>query len=169
MERLGSGVAVNQWEARRLACGGGSMETWLPVVPESMQMPLGSSRRIDIMSWMLKDPVKYRGEETMYGALQSKKQKYELTMEMGGWVQVTRKKNIRKSSQNRPIPVLIFYSSIPCVFCLYIAKVVGYYDLSVLSMSVMGFQKIWIGGWAGGVSSIQFYFSFWIFLTLPSP
>ena len=25
--------------------------------------------------------------------------------------------------------------------CTYIAKVVGYYDLSVLSMSVMGFQK----------------------------
>ena len=25
--------------------------------------------------------------------------------------------------------------------CIYIAKVVGYYDLSVLSMSVMGFQR----------------------------
>ena len=37
---------------------------------------------------------------------------------------------------------LIFWSSIPCVFCLYtLLKVVGYYDLSVLSMSVMGFQK----------------------------
>ena len=30
-------------------------------------------------------------------------------------------------------------------------KVVGYYDLSVLSMSVMGFQKkVWMGGgWVG--------------------
>ena len=32
-----------------------------------------------------------------------------------------------------------------CVFCLYrpytLLKVVGYYDLSVLSMSVMDFQK----------------------------
>ena len=38
--------------------------------------------------------------------------------------------------------LLIFWSSIPCVFCLYtLLKVVGYYDLSVLSMSVMGFQK----------------------------
>ena len=37
-------------------------------------------------------------------------------------------------------------------------KVVGYYDLSVMSMSVMGFQKkVWIG-WVGGVSSIQFMF-----------
>ena len=29
-------------------------------------------------------------------------------------------------------------------------KVVGYYDLSVLSMSLMGFQKknwMWVGGW----------------------
>ena len=44
-----------------------------------------------------------------------------------------------------PKPVLMFWSSIPCVFCLYkhrtLLKVVGYYDLSVLSMSVMGFQK----------------------------
>ena len=31
-------------------------------------------------------------------------------------------------------------------------KVVGYYDLSVLSMSVMGFQKNWMG-----VSSIHFF------------
>ena len=38
-----------------------------------------------------------------------------------------------KSSQNSPKPVLIFWSSIPCVFCLYtLLKVVGYYDLSVL-------------------------------------
>ena len=51
-----------------------------------------------------------------------------------------------KSSQNNPKLVLIFWSSITCVFCLYtrnitLLKVVGYHDLSVLSMSVMGFQK----------------------------
>ena len=53
-----------------------------------------------------------------------------------------------KLSQNSPKPV-IFLSSIPCVFCLYIAKSFGYYDLSVLSISVMGFQKKiwWVGGW----------------------
>ena len=64
-------------------------------------------------------------------------------MEVGGWVQVSlAKKFIGKSSQ-----VLIFWSSIPCVYCLYIIpgytctllKVVSY-DF-VLSMSVMGFQK----------------------------
>ena len=39
-------------------------------------------------------------------------------------------------------------------------KVVSYYYLSVLSMSVMGFQKkVWMG-WVGGVSSIQVYFGF---------
>ena len=38
--------------------------------------------------------------------------------------------------------VLIFWGSIPCVFRLYtLVKVVSHYDLSVLSMSVMGFQK----------------------------
>ena len=47
----------------------------------------------------------------------------------------------------RGFTVLIFWSSIPCVFCLYtLLKVVGYYDLSVLSMSVMGFQKKFVWG-----------------------
>ena len=74
-----------------------------------------------------------------------------------------------KSSQNSPKPVLIFWSSIRCVFSLYtLLKVVGYYDLSVLSMLVMGFEKKKKFGWewVGGVSSIQF---FWIFFTLQSP
>ena len=41
-------------------------------------------------------------------------------------------------------------------------NVVGYYDLSVLSMSVMGFQnkKSLDGGWVDGVSSIQFVLYF---------
>ena len=32
-------------------------------------------------------------------------------------------------------------------------------DLSVLAVSLMGFQKNWIGGgWVGGLSSIQYFF-----------
>ena len=50
---------------------------------------------------------------------------------------------VGKSSQNIPKPMLIFWSSILSVYTL--LKVVGYYDLSVLSMSVVGFQKkVWI-------------------------
>ena len=47
-----------------------------------------------------------------------------------------------------------------CILSVYaLLKVVGYYDLSVLSMSVMGFQKkVLMGGWVGGVSSIQVFF-----------
>ena len=57
------------------------------------------------------------------------------------WPQVSRGK-IRKSSQNIHTLVLIIWGSIPCVLCLYtLLKVVCHYDLSVLSMSVMGFQK----------------------------
>ena len=55
-----------------------------------------------------------------------------------------------KSSQNSPKAVLIFWSSTPCVLCLYtLLKVVGYYDMSVVSMPGMGFQKkVWMGvGW----------------------
>ena len=61
-------------------------------------------------------------------------------MEASGWVQVS----LRIFGFFNPKIALIFWStnSIPCVFCLYtLLKVVGYYDLSVLSMSVMGFQK----------------------------
>ena len=47
-----------------------------------------------------------------------------------------------------------------CIQSVYtLLKVVGYYDLSVLSMSVMGFQKkVWMGGWVGGVRCIQVFF-----------
>ena len=47
--------------------------------------------------------------------------------------------------------------------CIYtLLKVVGYYDLSVLSMSVMGSEtKVWMGGGlVGGVCSIQFILGF---------
>ena len=39
-----------------------------------------------------------------------------------------------------------------CILSVALLKVVGYYDLSVLSMSVMIFQnkKVWMGGgWVG--------------------
>ena len=50
-----------------------------------------------------------------------------------------------------------------CILSEYtLLKVVGYYDLSILSMSVMGFQKIVLDG----VSSIQFFFGFLEFLEL---
>ena len=46
-----------------------------------------------------------------------------------------------------------------CILFVYtLLKVVSYYDLSVLSMSLMGFQKKNLDG--GGVSSIQVYFGF---------
>ena len=85
-------------------------------------------------------------------AKKNKFEKSEITMEVGGWVQVSLVFLCGKSSKNSPKPVLIFWSSISCVFCLYtLLKFVGYYDLSVLSMSVMGFQQkncMW-GGWVG--------------------
>ena len=62
-----------------------------------------------------------------------------------GWVGPGLTRNLfcfGKSSQNSSKPVQIFWSSIPRVFCLYtLLKVVGYYDLNVLSMSVMAFRK----------------------------
>ena len=47
-----------------------------------------------------------------------------------------------------------------CILSVYtLLKLVGYYDLSVLSMSVMGFQKKGrLDG--GGVSCIQFFLGF---------
>ena len=56
-----------------------------------------------------------------------------------------------------------------CIYCT-LLKVVGYYDLSVLSMSVMGFQKkVWMGGgWVDGWGELYPHF-FGFFLTLQSP
>ena len=56
-----------------------------------------------------------------------------------------------------------------CILYVYtLLKVVGYYDLSVLSMSVMGFQTKfgWGGLVVGGVISIQVHFWFFDFLNL---
>ena len=46
-----------------------------------------------------------------------------------------------------------------CILFVYtLLNIVNYYDLSVLSMSVICFpKKVWMG-WVGGVSSIQVYF-----------
>ena len=92
-------------------------------------------------------------------------------MEVGGWVQVSL--GIGKSSQNSSKPVLIFWSSIPYMYsvCIYIytlIQVVSYYDLSVLSMSVMGFQKkkfgcgVGVGGW--GEVYPRFFLNFFKFV-----
>ena len=62
-----------------------------------------------------------------------------------------------------------------CIRSVYtLLKVVGYVDFSVLSMSVMGFQKKFgwgVGGWVGGVSSTQVFSLGFLefFLTLQSP
>ena len=56
-----------------------------------------------------------------------------------------------------------------CIMFVYaLLKVDIYYDLSVLSMSVMGFQKKKFG-WVGVVSPIQFYFGLIDCLTLQRP
>ena len=58
-----------------------------------------------------------------------------------------------------------YYFGVVHIFCLYtLLKAVSYSELSVLSMSVMGFQKNVDGGhltgWVGVVSSIEVYFGF---------
>ena len=48
-----------------------------------------------------------------------------------------------------------------CILSVYtLLKVVGYYDLSVLSMSVMVSKKKFGWGWVGQLSSIQFFLGF---------
>ena len=56
------------------------------------------------------------------------------------------------------------------VFIYQLLKVVSYYDLSVLSMSVMGSKKKSLDGeWVGGVNSIQVYFGFLEFFNFAKP
>ena len=78
------------------------------------------------------------------GALQSKQIQKSQVNYGSGWVGpgLTRKKIIGKSSQNSPSLVLIFGKYTMCILFVYaLLKVVAYYDLRVLSMSVMGFPK----------------------------
>ena len=58
-----------------------------------------------------------------------------------------------------------------CTLFVYtLLKVVNYYDLSVMSMSVIGFQKNSLdGGLVGGVSPIQVFFDYWNFLNFAKP
>ena len=55
------------------------------------------------------------------------------------------------------------------LFVYTFVKVVSYYDWSVLSTSVMGFQKKFGSGVGGGVSSIQVYFGFLDFFNFAKP
>ena len=53
-----------------------------------------------------------------------------------------------------------------CILSVHtLPKVVGYYDLNVLSMPVMGFQKKSLdGGWVGGVLAVyKFFWGFFEF------
>ena len=57
-----------------------------------------------------------------------------------------------------------------CILSVYtLLKVVCYYDLSVLFISVMGFQQKKFGWGLGGVSSIQFFWDFLNFFNFAKP
>ena len=60
---------------------------------------------------------------------------------------LTRRKNDLGNCPRIVLPVLMFW--VPCIVCVYtLLQVVSHYDLTVLSMSVMGFQKKF--GWCVG-------------------
>ena len=81
-------------------------------------------------------------------AKKEKFQKCEITMEVGGWVSLgffCFFENRSKIALNQ----YCYFGEVYHVYsvCTYIAKSFGYYDLNVLSMLVMGFQKkVWMGG-----------------------
>ena len=57
-----------------------------------------------------------------------------------------------------------------CILSVYtLLKVVGYYDLSVLPMSVMGFQKFWIGVGGCGELCPSFFLIFLIVVNFAKP
>ena len=77
-----------------------------------------------------------------YGALQRETiQKIRDNFGSGCPCLILTKIIIGKSSQNGPILTLIFRGSISCVFSGTLLKIVSLYDLSVLPISVVGFQK----------------------------
>ena len=67
--------------------------------------------------------------------------------------------------ENRPKIVIYQYRLILCGYytmCILCVNT-SHYDLSVLSLSVMGFQKKFGYGWLGGVSYIKLFGTFFIF------
>ena len=90
-------------------------------------------------------------------------------MEVGGWVQVSLGifffENPKIALNQYRYFGVVYHKCILSVYTL--LKVVSYYNLSVLSMSVMGFQKKSLdgGGWVGWALS-KF---FWIFFNFAKP
>ena len=91
-------------------------------------------------------------------------QKSEITIEVQVSLGIFFVENLPKIALNQYTYFGVVYHMYSV--CIYIVK--SYYDLSVLSMSVIGFQKKfgW-GGWLGGVSSIQVFFG--IFFNFAKP
>ena len=102
----------------------------------------------------------------------------EFTMEVGGWVQVSLGifvvvvvvvVVVGKSPYNSSKPVLIFWSSIPCVFGLYIKLLILlWFELFfTFQWRVSKKRKVWMG--VGGVSSIQVSFGFLEYVNFAKP
>ena len=83
-------------------------------------------------------------------------------MGVGGWVQISLNFVVGKLSQNNPILLLVYFDSYTmCILC--VSKDVKHYDLSVQSMSVMGFHNKFLDKGVGGdhgLNSISFFWSF---------
>ena len=77
---------------------------------------------------------------------------------------LTQEKQIGKSSQNKGFAFINFALAFQCMW-RHQVNVRVYYNLSVLSTSVMNLKKNWIGIRVDGVSSIQFLFLFSNFAT----
>ena len=63
-------------------------------------------------------------------------------MEVGGWVQISLGIFFFENKPKTSRPLLIYWSSVQCVFCLYtLLKVVNYYDLSVSQLFDISYQQ----------------------------
>ena len=58
------------------------------------------------------------------GFAQLKQIKNEITLEVGGWVQVSLGKKLENCPKNSPLLVPIFWGGILCVFCVYTLLVI---------------------------------------------
>ena len=91
--------------------------------PARSSLPLGSGTLLSETQDQAPPGGTYRHYYNVLRGFAKKKKfrKSDITMEVGAWVQVSLGFLFcGKSSQNSSKQVLIFCSSIPCVFCLYI-------------------------------------------------
>ena len=127
---------------------------------------------------ILKHIIRYTSQKSTFRgfAMTFSPHKSEITMEVGGWVQASLRIFFVENRPKIALNQCKYFGVVQYTMCILSAytlllKVVGYYDLSVLPMSVEGFQKQQFGWGVGRWGELypSFFWDFLNFLNFAKP